>query len=84
MSFERTTDEEVAELFGKAPHPYSKDGTRRLVLYYSYHCLLGSLNVMRWILGREPMSFEEWLEGRVAASKGEKHDLVETRKVSKS
>jgi len=54
------------------------------VLYYSYHGLLGSANVIRWILGTEPVSFEEWLEGKVAASKGEKYYLVETRKASKS
>lgn len=79
ISFERNMGEKVGELFGMGSHPYTKDGIERLVLYYSYHGLLGSPKVMSWILGREPMSFEGWLEGKVAASKGEKYELVEVK-----
>ena len=32
MSFERTTGEEVEDLFGMGSHQYTKDGTREIVL----------------------------------------------------
>lgn len=82
MSFEETMGEDAEKILHLASHPYTKDCTRRLFLYYSYHGLLGSPNVMGWILGRAPMSFAEWLEGKLAASKGKTYDFVKARKTS--
>ena len=84
MPFAVTMGEEAEKALGMGSHPYTKDGVRRLVLYYSYHGLRGSPNVMRWVLGREPMSFEEWLQGKLAALKGQSFDLVEARRARRS
>lgn len=84
LPYDVTMGEDAHKILGLGPHPYTKDGVRRLLLYYNYHGLLGSPNVARWILGREPMSFDEWLLGRLAAFKGEHFDFLEARKIAKS
>lgn len=50
-----------------------RDGAERLVLFYTRRGLKGSPNVLRWLLGREPTSVEEWIrlqleEGAVGRS----------------
>ena len=81
MPLEVTMGAEAAKMFGLPTHPYTQDAARRLVLYYNHHGLRGSNNVMRWILQREPMSFEEWLQSKLASLKGEHYDLLEARKL---
>ena len=39
-----------------------RDEAERLVLFYNRRGLKGSPNVLRWLLGREPTSLEEWIE----------------------
>jgi uncharacterized protein YbjT (DUF2867 family) len=39
-----------------------RDESERLVLFYNRRGLKGSPNVLRWLLGREPTSLEEWIE----------------------
>ena len=80
MPLEVTMGAEAAKIFGLPTHPYTQDAARRLVLYYNHHGLRGSNNVTRWILRREPMSFEEWLQSKLAYLKGEHYDLREARK----
>ncbi|PSK59387.1 hypothetical protein B9Z65_3711 [Elsinoe australis] len=38
---------------------------KRMLEYYDVRGLVGSRNVMRWLLGREPLSYEKWAEMRV-------------------
>lgn len=72
--------DEANKTLGIGSHPYTIDGARRLNLYYNHRGLLGNPNTMRWLLGREPMSFEEWLKGKMASLKGEKYDFIDARK----
>ena len=39
-----------------------RDRAERLVLFYSRRGLKGSPNVLRWLLGREPTTVEEWVQ----------------------
>jgi uncharacterized protein YbjT (DUF2867 family) len=39
----------------------ARDGAERLLLTYDRHGLVGSPNVLRWLLGREPMGIEDWV-----------------------
>ena len=40
----------------------ARDMAERIVLYYNRRGLVGSPNVLKWLLGREPTSVEEWIE----------------------
>ena len=44
-----------------------RDTTERLVLYYNRRGLKGSPNVLRWLLGREPTSVEQYVESIVSS-----------------
>ena len=80
MSFETTMGERVGELFGlESDLAFKNDAARRLILYYNYHGLLGNPNVARWLLAREPTSFEDWLKTKLATLKGEEHHLRKAR-----
>ena len=39
-----------------------RDEAERLVLFYNRRGLRGSPNVLRWLLGREPTTVEEWID----------------------
>lgn len=39
----------------------TRDEAERLVLFYNRRGLKGNPNVLRWLLGREPTSIEEWV-----------------------
>lgn len=65
MPFEKTMGGNVDALMGLKPHPSTRDGMQRMLLYYNYRGLVGNNNLMRWILGREPMSWEKWIEGKM-------------------
>ncbi|KAL8827512.1 MAG: hypothetical protein Q9191_003141 [Dirinaria sp. TL-2023a] len=84
LSLDETLGYEANKVVGLPSHPYTVDACRRLHLWYNYHGLLGSPNVMRWILGRDPMSFEEWLLVRLAKLKGEEYDFLKARKTRDS
>ena len=81
LPLELTLSDEFLKIIGVSYHPDTAEAFRRLFLYYNFHGLLGgSPNVMRWILGREPMTFEEWLTDRVAKLNGEDYDFLKARK----
>lgn len=40
---------------------YQRRGMRRLFEYYSEHGIFGNPNVMTWLLGRKPTTFEEYV-----------------------
>ena len=50
---------------GPDPPPYTRDGVQRMLLWYNYHGLMGNPNVLEWILGRKPMSWEAWIEDKM-------------------
>ena len=39
-----------------------RDIVQRLIIYGNDHAVAGNPNVLRWLLGREPTSVEEWVE----------------------
>ena len=43
----------------------SRDMAERLVLFYNRRGLRGSPNVLRWVLGREPTTVDEWIVGQL-------------------
>jgi uncharacterized protein YbjT (DUF2867 family) len=46
-------------------HPlpfYTVDSLYRLFTYYGLHGITGNANVLRWVLGREPTTFGEYLD----------------------
>jgi uncharacterized protein YbjT (DUF2867 family) len=43
----------------------ARDGAERLLLTYNRHGLVGSPNILRWLLGREPMGVEEWVRSQL-------------------
>lgn len=43
----------------------TRDEASRLVLFYNHRGLVGSPNVLRWLLGREPTSVESWVESEL-------------------
>lgn len=70
---------ETEKFFGLSPHPRTRDVAQRLILYYNHYGIHGSANVMRWVLGREPMSWEEWVKGKMAELEGKDFDLTRLR-----
>jgi len=42
----------------------TRDGAERLILYYNRRGLVGNKNILTWLIGREPMSWREWAEGK--------------------
>ncbi|GAB7342329.1 hypothetical protein MBLNU457_g0555t2 [Dothideomycetes sp. NU457] len=49
----------------------AREVARRLLLYYDERGLVGNRNVMRWLLGREPLGYREWVEMRVQEIKAD-------------
>ena len=43
-----------------------KDTVQRLVVYSDDHAVVGNPNVLRWLLGRETTSIEEWARLQIA------------------
>ena len=70
MPFQKTMEGTAEGMLGLPPGEYARDGYQRMLLYYNYRGLVGSTNVMRWVLGREPMSWERWCEMTVEKVKG--------------
>lgn len=50
-------------LTGRGPdqvHPYTRDAAQRMLLYYNHHGLVGTRNVLEWLLERKPTNFQQW------------------------
>jgi hypothetical protein len=45
--------------------PRSKDAAQRMILYYNNRGLIGSANVLQWILGGEAMQFGPFVDAKV-------------------
>lgn len=45
---------------------YSSDCLERIFAYYSRHGLTGSTNVLGWLLGRKPTTFQEYIQRAMA------------------
>lgn len=43
----------------------TRDEAARLVLFYNHRGLVGNPSVLRWLLGREPTSVEEWVDSEL-------------------
>lgn len=50
---------------GKEPPAATKEIGARMFLYYNERGLVGNNNVLGWLLGREPTSYESWLKLKV-------------------
>jgi uncharacterized protein YbjT (DUF2867 family) len=47
---------------------YTIDGLYRLFTYYGLHGITGNPNVLRWLLGREPTTFAQYVDRRMTAA----------------
>ncbi|CAD6586854.1 MAG: hypothetical protein ASARMPREDX12_002535 [Alectoria sarmentosa] len=67
MPFQKTMEREppVEKMFGLGENAHTRDVAQRMLLYYSYRGLIGSTNIMRWLLGREPTGWEGWVSGKM-------------------
>jgi len=54
----------IDEVMGpmKDAEPYFKEGMSLMNFYYNRHGIPGNTNVLRWLLGREPSTWETYLE----------------------
>ncbi|KAL9060629.1 MAG: hypothetical protein Q9162_000580 [Coniocarpon cinnabarinum] len=48
----------------------TREAASRMLLYYEDRGLKGSPNVLRWLLGREPTTFEQWVSNAIHKSRG--------------
>jgi uncharacterized protein YbjT (DUF2867 family) len=56
---------------GEMRRDITRDEAARLCLFYNHRGLIGNPSVLRWLLGREPTSVEEWVDGQLGGtSKG--------------
>lgn len=67
MPFQKTMQREppVEKMFGLRENASTRDGAQRMLLYYNYRGLVGSSNIMRWVLGREPTGWGGWVRGKM-------------------
>jgi hypothetical protein len=52
-----------------APHRHTVDGLMRLFTYYGLRGITGNANVLRWLLGREPTTFSQYVARCVAGER---------------
>ena len=45
--------------------PYTRDAAERLFLYYNRRGLPGNTNILKWLIGQEPLDFQGWMEREV-------------------
>jgi uncharacterized protein YbjT (DUF2867 family) len=63
QSHELSISEFVAMISQHHPLPhYTVDSLYRLFTYYGLHGITGNANVLRWLLGREPTTFNEYVD----------------------
>lgn len=79
MRFQKVMEGEGSAegLFGLERGEQQRDGVQRMLLWYQYRGLVGSRNVMGWVLGREPVGWEEWCEGVVRDVRGGAQEMVD-------
>ena len=65
ISAERVPVETVLATMADAPQ-YTRDGMRRMFGHYDVYGLTGNANVLRWLLGREPHSFSDYVRRELA------------------
>ena len=70
IPFQKTMEGSAEGTLGLSPGEYARDGVQRMLLYYNYRGLVGSTNVMRWVLEREPLSWERWCEMTIKEVEG--------------
>ena len=70
MPFQQTMEGSAEGMLGLQPGEHARDGVQRMLLYYNSMGLVGSTNVMRWVLGREPLSWEKWCEMTIKEVEG--------------
>ena len=72
MPFQKTMEGkgEAEGMLGLPPGEHERDGIQRMLLYYEYRGLVASTNVMRWILGREPTNWDDWIRGKMRETEG--------------
>ena len=61
LPFQAFVEGSVEAMFGLPEHPRSRDEAQRMLLYYNYRGLVGSTNVLRWVLGRETTRWEAYV-----------------------
>ncbi|KAJ0275773.1 hypothetical protein Brms1b_006649 [Colletotrichum noveboracense] len=70
-TFEKGVENALAMLFGgnsmlcaegDLRPDVTKDEAERLILFYNRYSLAGNPNVLRWLLGREPTTVEQWVK----------------------
>ncbi len=65
----------IAAISGGHPLPrYTVDALHRLFTYYGLHGITGNANVLRWLLGREPGSFAEFVDRGLNSASGPRLD----------
>ena len=70
-SFEEKASKLTKLIVGDSPDLKSVDVAERLIIWYNHYGLNGNPHVMRSLLGREPMTVDQWMEqGVEAARKG--------------
>jgi len=60
IAVERVPVEEAAARMSS--HPYSQEASRRMLYYYDTRGLTGSPNILRWLLGRDPSTWDTYLD----------------------
>jgi len=60
VTVEQIPVEQAASSFG--PHPYRQEAMKRMLYYYNTRGLTGNPNILRWLLGREPSTWEDYLD----------------------
>ncbi|KZT61073.1 NAD(P)-binding protein [Calocera cornea HHB12733] len=60
VKIERIPAEQAAARAGT--HPYTQEAMRRMYYYYDTRGLTGSPNVLRWLLGRDPSTWDSYLD----------------------
>ena len=61
-------DPPMEKALGLPVNAGTRDTAQRMLLYYKYRGLLGSPNVMRWLLEREPLGWEGWVNLKMRES----------------
>ncbi|KAH7141749.1 hypothetical protein EDB81DRAFT_899042 [Dactylonectria macrodidyma] len=59
--YEESVQRLVTAQFGQRYNAWNLNVAERLVLWYERYGLNGSPNVLKWLLGRNPITIEEWM-----------------------
>ncbi|MCJ1309220.1 hypothetical protein MMC25_002877 [Agyrium rufum] len=65
MSFDEIVLGETEKMFGQPRNRYTKDAAMRMILWYNFRGLVGNCNVLRWMLGREPISWQDFIRKQI-------------------